>query len=385
MPGRIYSSGYRYNYQGQEDAVNSNWQAFELRMHNSDLGRWFAPDPYGQFFSPYVSMGNNPVSGVDPDGGYYAGYGSSGNTTSANKSAKQKHEEVAKWYESELASLYTLRYNGYLDGGYAWDQALAGLNAQRAAMDNAISNEGYDFEDKMIRNRLGGGDGAFGAMGSEAFADVDAGRFKWAQIGDAKLNDIMSRRWTDTYEVKYFATMDDYENNLNGVFVGTSETKNGAFKLGDIYVELKNGFKSDAIAGVGGYAKSHTVEEILRIVSKMEIGTSLSGSAIASLSSNLEKASWVLRNIERTKEGHVVNLTIAGRTALKLAPNVSDIHGSVFNLKEYKTKLDGITGMEVSSKTAMYDNKPLLLFFNDNQMTTVTNPDIKRYWPINFP
>ena len=30
-----------------------------------------APDPYGQFDSPYVDMGNNPVMGVDPDGGLF--------------------------------------------------------------------------------------------------------------------------------------------------------------------------------------------------------------------------------------------------------------------------------------------------------------------------
>ena len=39
-------------------------------MYNQDIGRWFAPDPYGQYHSPYLAMGNNPVSQIDPDGGY---------------------------------------------------------------------------------------------------------------------------------------------------------------------------------------------------------------------------------------------------------------------------------------------------------------------------
>ena len=74
MPGRSYNlNSYRFSYQGQEKAVGTNWQNFDLRMHNSDLGRWFQPDPKGQFYSPYISMGNNPVSGIDPDGGYYTG------------------------------------------------------------------------------------------------------------------------------------------------------------------------------------------------------------------------------------------------------------------------------------------------------------------------
>jgi hypothetical protein len=39
-------------------------------MYDARVARWLSADPYGQFFSPYVGMGNNPVIGVDPDGGY---------------------------------------------------------------------------------------------------------------------------------------------------------------------------------------------------------------------------------------------------------------------------------------------------------------------------
>lgn len=35
-----------------------------LRTHEP-----MSPDPYGEFFSPYLAMGNNPVSTIDPDGG----------------------------------------------------------------------------------------------------------------------------------------------------------------------------------------------------------------------------------------------------------------------------------------------------------------------------
>ncbi len=33
------------------------------------LGRFLSPDPYGQFYSAYTGMGNNPVNLVDPSGG----------------------------------------------------------------------------------------------------------------------------------------------------------------------------------------------------------------------------------------------------------------------------------------------------------------------------
>jgi RHS repeat-associated protein len=66
-------SDYRHGYQGQnaEKDGETDWNAFELRMYDSRIGRWLSEDPKKQFFSPYVGMGNNPANGTDPDGGYY--------------------------------------------------------------------------------------------------------------------------------------------------------------------------------------------------------------------------------------------------------------------------------------------------------------------------
>ncbi|MDG1396279.1 MAG: RHS repeat-associated core domain-containing protein [Flavobacteriales bacterium] len=73
MPGRKYSSeAYRYDYQGQfaEKDGETGLHSFELRQWDARIGRWNSTDPYGQYFSPYMGMGNNPVSLVDPNGGY---------------------------------------------------------------------------------------------------------------------------------------------------------------------------------------------------------------------------------------------------------------------------------------------------------------------------
>ncbi len=75
LPGLNYLIGtkkYRHGYQGQyaEKDEDTGTDDFVLRLYDSRIGRWTAPDPMGQFYSPYVGMGNNPVSSVDPDGGF---------------------------------------------------------------------------------------------------------------------------------------------------------------------------------------------------------------------------------------------------------------------------------------------------------------------------
>jgi len=66
----ILTEPYRFGYQGQysEENETTGWNEFDLRMYDKRFGRWLSPDPYGQFYSPYVAMGNNPVLGIDYDG-----------------------------------------------------------------------------------------------------------------------------------------------------------------------------------------------------------------------------------------------------------------------------------------------------------------------------
>ncbi|WP_181899412.1 RHS repeat domain-containing protein [Flagellimonas nanhaiensis] len=75
LPGmNTLGNSYRYTYQGQEKDGETNKEAFQLRLWDARIGRWLTVDPYGQFYSPYVGMGNNPIVGVDPDGGCVKGY-----------------------------------------------------------------------------------------------------------------------------------------------------------------------------------------------------------------------------------------------------------------------------------------------------------------------
>jgi len=71
MPNRNVEGNYRYKFQGQEKDPETGMEAFQLRLWDSRIGRWLSPDPYNQYFSPYLGMGNNPINGIDPDGGCF--------------------------------------------------------------------------------------------------------------------------------------------------------------------------------------------------------------------------------------------------------------------------------------------------------------------------
>ncbi len=68
---RNFGQYYRWGFQGQfaEEDPETNWNSFELRMFDPVIGRWLVPDPYNEFWSPYLAMGNNPLNVIDPDGG----------------------------------------------------------------------------------------------------------------------------------------------------------------------------------------------------------------------------------------------------------------------------------------------------------------------------
>ena len=60
--------GYQGNYSEEEE--ESGYDEFALRTYDPTIARWLSTDPYDQFASPYISMGNDPVNNVDPDGGF---------------------------------------------------------------------------------------------------------------------------------------------------------------------------------------------------------------------------------------------------------------------------------------------------------------------------
>lgn len=113
IPGRQFvGSGGKYDhkYQGQftEHDEEVNWDAFELRNWDGRLARWTTIDPAGQYHSPYLGMGNNPINGVDPDGAWVKGAGFWKNIFQTDKTILSGYADNLGGYLTETSSGFTV-------------------------------------------------------------------------------------------------------------------------------------------------------------------------------------------------------------------------------------------------------------------------------------
>jgi RHS repeat-associated protein len=125
----------RYGYQGSysEEDAETGWNDFDLRSYDPQIGRWTSADPYDQFPSLFVGMGNNPVSLNDPTGGWGVGatggsiggiLGAIGGYMVMNNIANKNH-----WNNVETSSASAL---GILVGGFLGSALGYGLDASLA-------------------------------------------------------------------------------------------------------------------------------------------------------------------------------------------------------------------------------------------------------------
>jgi RHS repeat-associated protein len=120
---QISREAYKYGYQGQfaEKDVETSWNHFELREYDPVIGRWTAKDLAGQYFSPYVGMGNNPVNLNDPNGAY-------------------------SWFGSWWR-------NGFSSEGMIYDEVNEDWGYQTNGIENGEVWVSSDFGDRESRNR----------------------------------------------------------------------------------------------------------------------------------------------------------------------------------------------------------------------------------------
>lgn len=72
-----------YQYQGDYSEFDdeTGWNDLALRNYDAQIGRFTGIDPFDQFASGYVGMGNDPVNLTDPSGGISINFGTLGSFT----------------------------------------------------------------------------------------------------------------------------------------------------------------------------------------------------------------------------------------------------------------------------------------------------------------
>ena len=70
MPGRVYVQGTptREDFTGHERDDETGLHYMGARYYSAALGRFTSTDPMNEYPSPYVYVGNNPISLIDPTG-----------------------------------------------------------------------------------------------------------------------------------------------------------------------------------------------------------------------------------------------------------------------------------------------------------------------------
>ncbi len=175
MPNRQIVNGepYRYAYQGQEKDPETGKEAFELRLWDSRIGRWLTTDPAGQYSSPYLGMGNNPINGVDPDGGkFFTDYeytDSKGNTTRVHvddgKDQLVKVTDLSDWN-----NILSLQASSAVIGKY--DQFINKYGATAINRPNTLPS----FSDLESNYPKYGSDYPGGGITNDQFGDMVGGR-----------------------------------------------------------------------------------------------------------------------------------------------------------------------------------------------------------------
>ncbi|MFC4815711.1 lamin tail domain-containing protein [Flavobacterium sp. GCM10023249] len=252
LPSKDNVSGvYRYAYQGQELDGETGMEAFQLRLWDGRIGRWLNPDPKGEFFSPYLGMGNNPISLIDPDGGhtsdFYRRLDANGKPTGEVMWLDMTGKlDGFEWLGAEYnypgvgygSSLYgSITSYSYSTGEFTWE---AGKNYTEAVAVSGVSSKSnfFDFKWSDYRsltqtNNIGESEIAFSPFG---LGRVDVTNFAEQVTGTQKLFDINAKYDSEGY-------LEDIEYSLN---LGPN--------AGITYSSANTELKFMNAAGVGGSA-----------------------------------------------------------------------------------------------------------------------------------
>lgn len=192
----IYNPENRYKYNGIELNSDFDLYSYEARYRNLDpqIGRFWQINPEVESSlaeSPYVSMGNNPISHQDPLGNYFFGlFGSTREQRQAARAFAEELEGTEGYTGVQINNITKKSVNvqytaNYLEYGSELGQVTqtASLRTQhfrengRPDLGSRLGNYWYDQEFDLERNTVLNNDGTRGPRpfpGTAEYVPVEA-------------------------------------------------------------------------------------------------------------------------------------------------------------------------------------------------------------------
>lgn len=135
---KMVNYGFQGAFAEEVNEFDLNYNEFDLRTYDPQIGRWTTPDPYDEFASPYLGMGSDPTNNVDPSGGSIGSAIMSFFGTGAGGSANSFVSKVLCPGETTLKSIGTVAQISASFFVLGADQMVSELNSQMGKRLNPI-------------------------------------------------------------------------------------------------------------------------------------------------------------------------------------------------------------------------------------------------------
>jgi lysozyme len=226
------------------DCNHQNLLDFGWRQYDPVIARWHVTDPAGQFYNPYLAIGANPVSLIDPDG-RKTHSGMSGTST--------------KPFDMVLLPDIENGLGGWGGGGGMGIGSLASLSPYdmqklQLASGTAIASEYKNGNMHMSAGTFGHtlNDGAVvltNANSGTAFSVIDGANTNYGVVNGQVVDLNLTQPITETYDYSYGQVTETFNNYI------TVQQGGGATDLsqrGLEFIARFEGFESNVYFDVAG-------------------------------------------------------------------------------------------------------------------------------------
>jgi hypothetical protein len=125
-------------------------------------------DPYGQYFSSYIGMGNNPINGVDPDGGLFGKWRAERWARKNGGESYYDGETKSWWAEAGITNGVRAKNFGAEGLGFSFRDVnnFAGGFSNAVVTNHTLGIGRQDFDDAAFQNGQFAGDVVSVLMGA---------------------------------------------------------------------------------------------------------------------------------------------------------------------------------------------------------------------------